>query len=215
VWRKGLCYDGLNRTGRSRLLGLDCIIHLFLTCFLPSDGWYHTLTWHRTSCFPTRVVVSSVTLHNWHIVLGPRLPPAPPRACILPRLTLCTEVEQMLAFFSGKYAGFQPSSCYLVGRSPTECETTKPLLASESDPDICFVRIGDWASPTNQSPVAANGGETCSTWGKMGSRLDGTSSSHVESRTDCELEGLGEIAVCPPSYKMLLSKGEEQATSKN
>ena len=54
-----------------------------------------------------------------------------------------------------QYAGFQPSSRYLLGRGPTGCDTTKPLLADETDPEISLVRIEGWTSPSNQSPVAA------------------------------------------------------------
>lgn len=56
-------------------------------------------------------------------------------------------------------AGFQSSNRYLLGRGPTGCDTTKPLLADENDPEICLVRIEGWTSPSNQSPVAANGHE--------------------------------------------------------
>ena len=57
-------------------------------------------------------------------------------------------------------AGFQPSNRYLLGRGPTGCDTTKPLLADENDPEVCLVRIEGWTSPSNQSPVAANGHES-------------------------------------------------------
>jgi len=53
--------------------------------------------------------------------------------------------------------GFQPSNRYLLGRGPTGCDTTKPLLADENDPEVSLVRIEGWTSPSNQSPVAANG----------------------------------------------------------
>jgi len=58
-----------------------------------------------------------------------------------------------------QYAGFQPANRYLLGRGPTGCDTTKPLLADENDPEVCLVRIEGWTSPSNQSPVAANGHE--------------------------------------------------------
>jgi len=57
-----------------------------------------------------------------------------------------------------QYAGFQPSTRYLLGRGPTGCDTTKPLLADESDPEVHLVRIEGWTSPSNQSPVAAANG---------------------------------------------------------
>jgi len=56
-------------------------------------------------------------------------------------------------------AGFHASNRYLLGRGPTGCDTTKPLLADENDPEVCLVRIEGWTSPSNQSPVVANGHE--------------------------------------------------------
>jgi hypothetical protein len=62
--------------------------------------------------------------------------------------------------FLRQYAGFHPANRYLLGRGPTGCDTTKPLLADENDPEVSLVRIEGWTSPTNQSPVAANGHES-------------------------------------------------------
>lgn len=47
------------------------------------------------------------------------------------------------------WAGVYPANRYLLGRGPTGCDTTKPLIADENDPEIQIVI--DEASPRDRS----------------------------------------------------------------